>query len=587
MTNASGPKKDRDLARFLPVLTWLPQYEKPWFRHDLLAAITIAAFSIPNLMAFAQLAGLPPQFGLYAGIGAGIGYFFFGTIKRLIAGPSAAQAILVASVLMVLVGPYEDNPSKYLAMASMAAILTGIIFIIARAIKLGFIVNLIPIPVFKGFLAGIGFTIIMSQLPKLFGVESTQGDFFTRLFDLLGQLGDINFYTLGLGLALMGLLFVMDWRFSKVPNTLIVVIISIFVMVFSDLASHGVEIVGDIPRGLPSPTLPDVSIDDIGNLLPLAIGLFILTFVETTSIGRTLESRHSYKMDPDQELAALGTANITSGLLQGFPVSGSFSRSFLNEHVGGKTQLVGLMSALMLAIVVAGFTGVFFNMPVVILAVLIIVAVHKMIDFKDLHRIRMVSKNAFVVAIASFAGVLVFGVLEGLLIGVVISFFYVLYRISAPHMSILGRIPETNDFKDIARNDECIIYPAVLIARFDAPLVFANSYTIKHKILDKVKEDRFVEMVVLDMETSPMLDVTASDMLGELDTTLEQQNITFRLANCSGEVRDMLRASYSMKRVGHIKASTTVNQIMDEWIEQGGKEPDDEEMRPSSKMVPE
>jgi high affinity sulfate transporter 1 len=579
MTDESEPKKDRDLARFLPVLTWLPQYEKPWFRNDLLAAITIAAFSIPNLMAFSQLAGLPPQYGLYAGIGAGIGYFFFGTIKRMIAGPSASQAILVASVLIVLVGPYEDDPAKYLAMASMAAILTGVIFLIARAIKLGFLVNLIPVPVFKGFLAGMGLTIIVSQLPKLFGVASTQGDFFTRLFDLLGQLGDTNFYTLGLGLALMGLLFVLDWRFSRSPNTLIVVIIAIFIMIFSDLASKGVEIIGDIPRGIPSPTIPAVSIDDIGNLLPLAIGLVILSFVETTSIGRSLETRHSYKMDPDQEMVALGAANIFSGFLQGFPVSGSFSRSFLNDRIGGKTQLVGLMSALILLIVVAGFTGVFYNMPVVILAGLIIMAVYKLVDFKELHRIRMVSKNAFIVAMASFAGVLVVGVLEGLLVGVVISFIYILYRISAPHMSILGRIPDTDDFKDVARNEVFILYPAVLIVRFDAPLVFANSHTIKHKILDKVEEERFVELVILDMETSPMLDVTAADMLGELDTALLNKEILFRLANCTGEVRDMLKATYSLKRVGHIKASTTVNQIMEEWTEGNADHLEEDEMR--------
>ena len=321
-----------------------------------------------------------------------------------------------------------------------------------------------------------------------------------------------------------------------------------------------------------------MSIDDIGNLLPLAIGLFILSFVETTSIGRSLETRHSYKMDPDQEMVALGGANIASGLLQGFPVSGSFSRSFLNDHIGGKTQLVGLMSALMLLIVVAGFTDVFYNMPVVIMAVLIIVAVYKLVDFKELHRIRVVSKNAFIVAMASFAGVLVFGVLEGLLIGVVISFFYILYRISAPHMTILGRIPDTNDFKDVVRNDVFIIYPAVLVVRFDAPLVFANSHTIKHKILDKVEEDRYVELVILDMETSPMLDVTAADMLGELDTALLNKKIVFRLANCTGEVRDMLKATYSLKRVGHIMASTTVYNIVDEWVEQNSVDTNEEEM---------
>jgi high affinity sulfate transporter 1 len=578
------------MARFVPVLHWLPRYKKDFFRSDLFAAITITAFSIPNLMAFSQLAGLPPQYGLYAGIGAGLGYFFFGTIRRMIAGPSASQAILVASVLTVMVpvadytmsdGTFLETEyyARYLPLAMVAAILTGIIFMAARVLKLGFIVNLIPIPVFKGFLAGMGLTIIMSQLPKLFGVPGTQGDFFTRLFDLMDHLGDINYATLGLGLGLMGLLFVLDWRFKKVPNTLIVVIVSIFIMMFTDLNSdHGVAIVKDIPRGLPIPTAPDVSREDIGALLPLALGLFILSFVETTSIGRSLESRHKYKMDPDQELVALGAANITSGVLQGFPVSGSFSRSFLNDHIGGKTQLVGLMSALMLMLVVGGLTGVFYNMPVVILAVLIIIAVYKLVDFPELHRIRTISESGFLVAMASFAGVLVFGVLEGLLLGVVISFVYILYRIATPDMSVLGRMPETDDFKDMERNDEYIVYPGVLIVRFDAPLVFANSHIIKHKILDKVREEKYVELVILDLETSPMLDVTAADMLGDLDDMLLDQNIVFRLANSTGNVRDILRATYGQKRVGHITAMTTIYHIVADWIEDGPDGQPDEEL---------
>jgi high affinity sulfate transporter 1 len=580
----------KGLARFFPVLHWLPKYEKGSFRGDLFAAITITAFSIPNLMAFSQLAGLPPQYGLYAGIGAGIGYFFFGTIRRMISGPSASQAILVASVLSVMVpvelyitadGTFLEDEyyKRYISLALMASILTGVIFLIARVLKLGFIVNLIPVPVFKGFLAGMGLTIIVSQLPKMFGVPGTQGDFFNGLFELIGHVGDINIATLGLGIGLMVLLYILDWRFHNSPNTLIVVIVSIVALTFTNLHSaHEVAIVGDIPGGLPTPAFPELNNDDIGALLPLAVGLFILSFVETTSIGRSLESRHKYKMDPDQELVALGAANITSGLVQGFPVSGSFSRSYLNERIGGKTQMVGLMSALMLILVVAGLTGVFYNMPEVILAVLIIVAVYKLVDFAELHRIRTISESGFLVALASFAGVLVFGVLEGLLIGVVISFFYVLWRIATPDMSVLGRIQGTNDFKDVARSEEYILYPGVLILRFDAPLVFANSQSIKHQIIDKVREEKYLEMVILDMETSPMLDVTAADMLGDLDEVLLDQDIAFRLANSTGEVRDILIATYGKKRVGHITACTTINNIVDDWIEEGPEGQPDEEL---------
>ncbi len=554
------------LARFLPILTWFPRYKKPWFRSDLIAALTITAFSVPNLMAFAQLAGLDPQYGLYAGIGGGIGYFCFGTIKRLNVGPSASQAILVASVLGAMA---IGDPSKYLAMAMMAAVLTGIIFIIARALRLGFIINLIPMPVFLGFMVGMGFTIIMSQLPKVFGVPGSEGDFFDRLFHMLEHIDQTNIYTLGLGTLFLTLLFTLDRRFPRLPNTLIVVIISIVTMVLIDFEGKGVDVVGDIPRGLPTPTWPDVSFSEMGALLPLAVGLFILSFVETTTIGKALESKHGYKMDPDQELVALGVSNVAAGVLQGFPVSGSWSRSFLNTHVGAKSQMAGVMSALLLAVVALWFTGLFFHMPIYILGILIIVAISKLIDIQGLHRLYTMSKMAFYFALASFGAVLAFGVLEGLLIGVLISFIAVIYRISSPTMSILARIPETDDFKDVARHHEYILYPAVIIARFNAPFVFANAHTINHQVLDKVREDKYVEMVILDMETSPMLDVTAAEMLGDLDDALMRKGIVFRLANCTGEVRDLLQATYSMKRVGHIKAGTTVNHIINEWIEEG------------------
>jgi len=550
----------------------LPAYERSWFRHDLLAALTVAAFAVPNMMAFSQLAGLPPEYGLYAGIGGGIGYFLFGTVKRLSVGPTAAQSIMLAGVLSTMVAASDfETPegylNRYVSLAVLTTVIVGIIFLLARAFKLGFIVNLVPIPVFKGFMAGMGLTIIVSQLPKLFGVPGVHGDFFHRLFDLAGHLTRLNVPTLGLGLLLLLILFGLNRYFKRLPNPLIVVVVSILIMTFTDLTTRGVMIVGEIPGGIPSPTVPDLDPGDVGALLPLALGLFLLSFVESTVIGKQLESKHRYRMDPDQELLALGMANIGSGLLKGFPVSASVSRSFLNDLTGARTQLSSLLMALVLLLVAVWLTGLLQNMPEVVMAVLIIVAVYQVIDFRGLHRVRMISRTGFIVAMASFASTLTFGILEGVLIGVGISFIYVLYRIASPNASVLARIPGTPDFKDVARNDEFILYPGVLILRFDAPLVFANAHTVKNRVLDKVEEEKYVEMVILDMETSPMLDVTAADMLGELDDLLRQQDILFRLANCTGEVRDMLRATYPPERVGHITAETTVNHIVDEWVE--------------------
>ena len=574
MTDGSDTKGTGRLARYMPVLAWLPLYEKSWFRHDLFAALTVAAFAVPNLMAFSQLAGLPPQYGLYGGIGAGIGYFFFGTIKRLSVGPTAAQSIMLASVLAVLVVSEDfDDPAAYLtryvSLAVLVTMMVGVIFLVARVLRLGFIADLIPLPVFKGFMAGMGITIILSQLPLIFGVPGVEGDFFTHLFDLLGKLGDTNLPTLGLGLLLLVMMLALDRRFKRFPNPLLVVVFSVVVMTVTDLHSRGVAIVGDIPSGIPTPIMPEVSQGDVRALLPLAFGLFLLSFVETTSVGKQLESKGSYRMDPNQELVALGAANIGSGLIQGFPVSGSVSRSLLNEISGAKTQMASLLVAMFLLVVVMFLTGLLHNMPTVVMGVIIIVAVIRVIDFTGLHRIRAISPTAFAVAMASFASVLAFGILEGVLIGVVISFIYILFRITSPSVSVLGRIPGSPDYKDVSRNDEYILYPGVLILRFDAPLVFANAHTIRNQILDMVEYEKYVELVVMDLETSPMVDVTASVMLGELDEDLKKMGIAFRLANCTGEVRDMLNATYPEERVGHIGAETTVNSTVEWWFEMG------------------
>ncbi len=576
------PDQPEGISKYVPVIHWLPRYDRSWFRNDLIAALTVAAFAVPNMMAFSELAGLPPQHGLYAGIGAGIAYFFFGSIKRLSIGPSASQAIMVASVLGVILASEglegDEAFNRYLSLAVMTSFLVGLIFIIARVLKLGFIINLIPVPVFRGFMAGMGLTIIVSQLPKVLGVSGVQGDFFTRLFNLLGELGNINYYTLGLGISLLALLFVLNSRYKRLPNPLIVVIVSIIVMSITDLNSRGVEIVGDIPGGIPMPTVPDLAPGDMNILLPLALGLFLLSFVETTSIGKQLESKHAYQMDPDQELIALGAANMGSGLIQGFPVSASVSRSFLNDLAGAKTQMSSLLMALVLIVVAVWLTGLLHNMPQVVMGVLIIVAVAGIIDVRELHRIRTINNTAFLVSMASFGSVLAFGVLQGVLIGVGISFVYILYRIATPVVSVLGRIPETDDFKDVRRTDAAVVYPGVIILRFDAPIVFANAHTIKQKVIEKVREQKAVELVVLDMETSPMIDVTASDMMGELDDVLFAKGIVFRLANASGEVRDVLKATYSEERVGHIHASTTVSNVVDEWLATSHEGPPEDEL---------
>ncbi len=555
----------RSISRFLPAMMWLRDYDRADLRPDALAAVTIAAFSIPELMAFAELAGLAPQYGLYAGIVAGIVYFLFGTIRHLSVGPAPSEAILVATVLGAMAAGEED---RYLALAMMTSIMVGIVFLLARFLRLGYIISFIPVSVLKGFLAGVGVTIIFGQLPKLFGIEVHKGDFFHELFYLLRNIMEANLYTLGLGLFLFFVLLVLEWKARKLPGTIIVVVVSILVMTFTDLRDRGVKVVGEIPAGLPAPQVPEVVASDIQLLLPLVFALFLVSFIETISMGRAIGHRHGYKPDPDQELVALGASNLAVGFFQGFPVSGSFSRSLLNEHLGARTQLSGLMAALMMAVVVMWFTGLFTNMPEVVLGILIIFAVYKMVDFAGLHRIRVLHTSEFYIAMASFGGVLTFGVLEGVLIGVVISFLYIVFRISSPHIAVLGKVPGTDHFTDIKRHPENETFPGVLVVRVDAPLVFANTHSVKDHILDLVAEDPSITDVVMDLQTSTMLDITASNMLVELHTALEERGVDMWLAEAIAEVMDMLEASGVSGVVGAVDYTHDLHDVVLEVVKE-------------------
>ncbi|UCC93823.1 MAG: STAS domain-containing protein, partial [Thermoplasmata archaeon] len=301
--------------------------------------------------------------------------------------------------------------------------------------------------------------------------------------------------------------------------------------------------IGEIPAGIAAPQVPDIVASDIRALLPLALGLFIVSFVESMSMGRMYQHKYGYKVDPEQELVALGSSNLVVGFFQGFPVSGSFSRTLLNDHIGARTQLSGLMVSIIVIVVVMFFTDAFYHMPEVVLAVLIIVAVYKLIDLRTHHKIRMLSSMEFYITMCSLGGVLVFGVLQGVLIGVIISFLVVNYRISSPHIAVLGRVPGTDHFTDIKRHPDNETFPGVLVVRVDAPLIFANSHVVKDTIIEMVDADPSVHSVVMDLQTSPMIDISSAEMLVELDEALEEREVDLRLAEAIGDVQDLLLAA--------------------------------------------
>ena len=548
---------------YIPIISWFPKYDRKWLRFDLLAGLTLAAFAIPDGMAYASLAGLPPQYGLYVSIVAPLLYFLFATSRQAVVGASSSEAILLASVLAVIA---MGDPYRYIMLASYTAILVGVIAVVAWFLRLGFLVNLISGPVLKGFLVGTGLVIIMSQIPKILGIAGAPSDFFAKAIYVLQNLEYANLYSVAVGVAGLVILLILEKKVPELPGSLVLVVGAIIITSFSSLPEKGVEIVGAVPSGLPCFAIPDVGPQDFSLVFPLAMALFLLSYVELTSIARTYAKTRNYEIDTDQELLALGASSIGTGFFQGFPVAGSFSKSAVNDRAGALTPLSGALAGLVAILVVLFFTGFLYYLPEPILAVLIIAAVINMVDFRGFLRIWSVNKYEVYIALITFAGVLVFGILAGVIIGVFLSLIGILYNISFPYIPVQGRIPGTTLYGDVTRKPAKEETAGILVLRVDAPLIFANSHILQERVKKLTQQQAIpVGLVVIDLSPSPIIDVTAADMINDLYDDLSAQGITLRIANATGKVRDVLRASGIEKKTGEVRFDSSVNDIIKAW----------------------
>jgi len=550
----------RRVIALVPVLQWLPSYDKTWLKFDIIAGLTLAAFAIPDNMAYATLAGLPPEYGLYAGIMAPLAYFIFATSRHASVGPSSSEAIMVATFLAAMV---ISSPAEYAGIVALTAILVGVISVAAWLLRLGFLVNLISGPVMKGFLVGTGIVILISQLPKLLGLSGAPSSFFQKIIFILQNIPETNLYALALGIGALLLFFALEHKFPRLPGSLVVVLLSIILVWLMGLEEKGVEIVGTIPQGLPDLGMPVFSPGDVGVVFPLAVGLFVLSFVELSTIARTYAKAHDYEIDNNKELLALGASSVSVGIGQGFPISGSFSKTAVNDRNNAKTQLAGAIAAGVTVLVVLYLTGFFYYLAEPVIAALIVIAVFKMVDITGLARIGHINKTEIYIALITFGGVLVFGILAGVLIGAALSLIEILYRFTFPHMGIVGMIPGTNLFGSIARHPENEVVPGVFIFRIDAPLIFANAESFKENFLKALAlEQRPIHLAIIDLELSPITDVTAVDMIRDLITDLDRRGVTLRLANASWQVRDVLRAAGIEEKIGKLDRTTTISAIL-------------------------
>jgi sulfate permease, SulP family len=542
----SAPKR----ARF-PVFTSLRGYRPGWLRGDAIAGLTVWAVLVPEALAYASIAGVSPVVGLYAAPGALIFYAAFGSSKHLVTGPMAATAALsAAAVGQVAAG----KAGAFAALTVTLALVTGVLALAAGLARLGFVANFISEPVLKGFIVGLALTIIVGQVPKLLGVSKGSGDFFDQLWHLLTHLGQAQGLTVLVGLASLAVVLVLRRVAPVVPAPLVAVLAGIAAVHIFGLDKHGVDIVGHITGGLPSFGLPHVPSADYLKLAGPAVGVMLVGFAEGLGAAKTYAARDGYQIDANRELIGLGAANLASGLSAGMVVNGSLSKTAVNGSAGARTQASGLVVAVLTVITLLFLTGLFEDLPEATLAAVVIAALVELVDYKALAALwrawssrlgkiyGFAARADFIAAVAAMLGVLIFDTLPGLLIGVLDSVLLLIYRVSRPHVAVLGEIPGSGgQWADVAVHPEDQTVPGITVLRVEAGLFFGNADHVHDAITDAAGADG-TRAVVLDCQTTPSVDVTAARMLNQLAADLAKRGVRLVLAGEIGQVRDMIAA---------------------------------------------
>ncbi len=547
----------------LPAARWLAGYEPRWVGSDLVAGITLAAYAVPVSLAYAALAGLPPQAGLYGYLLGGIGYALFGSSRHLAIGPTSAISLLVGMSVAPLAG---GDPARFAEIAALAGLCVGVLSIVAWVLRLSTITSFISETILVGFKAGAGLSIAATQLPNLLGVTGGGDHFFGRVAVVAHQVGDANPVTVAIGAAALALLLLGERFLPGRPVALPVVVLSIAAVSAMSLGERGVATAGAVPAGLPGLGLPGVRVRDVDGVIPLAGACLLLAFIESVSAARTFAARHGYSLDVRQELLGLGAANLAVAFGHGYPVAGGLSQSAVNEQAGARTPLALVFASLTLALCLQFLTGFVRDLPKAVLAAVVLVAVKGLIDFREIMRMRRVSRLEFQVAMVALVGVLVLGILKGVLLAAVASILLLLHRVASPHVATLGRIPDTRRFSDLERNPDNAPIPGVLICRCEASLLYFNTDGVMRALLERVEGQReAVGLVVLDLSSSPYVDLAGTRMLGKLHDELAGRGITLRLAEARASVRDILRAEGLEEKVGHVSRRTSVADVVEDF----------------------
>jgi high affinity sulfate transporter 1 len=517
--------------------------------------------ALPIAIAYSQLAGVPPVYGLYASLLPLVAYALLGSSRQLIVAPDAATCAIVAAVVAPLAG---QDPGRYVSLTAALAIITGVFCIAAGLARLGFLTNFLARPILTGYLNGIAICIITGQLGTLFGFRLTPAGFFRLLWQFFSKLGETHGPTLAVGAATLALLLLLAHLAPKVPGPLVAVSLGIAASAALGLAHHGVRILGKIPAGLPAFTIPDIGGLDWQPLAVGAVGLALISYNSAMVTARGFAAKNRYDIDPNREFIALGVANIGSGVLQGFAVSGADSRTAVNDSMGGKSQVTGLVAAAGLALTLLVLTEPLGWLPMTVLSAVLIKASLGLFDLRALAVLRRVSPREFRLCIITLLGVITVGVLPGVIVAVGIALGQLLIMASGPHDAVLGRVPGTNDYRDTATHPGAELFPGLVIYRFDASLVFFNADHFKTRVRTLVREAPApVRAFLLDAETIPYLDTTGAAVLDQVCGELEREGITPAVAAAKSPVRAMLDRTGLAVRVGPGRIFPTVHSAVE------------------------
>ena len=559
---ASRTERRSRLATALPIVGWLP-YWRSVAKRDTLAALAVWAVLVPQAMAYATLAGVPPVYGLYAALGGLIVYALFGTSRQLNVGPSSSIAVLSAATIAPLAAA---DGQRFLELSAALALLTGAILVVAGLARLGFIAEFLAKPVLAGYFVGVALVIAVSQLPKLLGVDDESAGFPRRVWNLTHQVDVVHGQTVAVGLGTLTFLLALRAIAPRAPGSLIAVVLGVLVSRLLDLEDRGVAVVGEISSSLPDVGLPGVGWSEVNRLLAGALGVAILAYAESIAAARTFAAKHAYEVDPNRELVAMGISNIGSGLLKGFPIDASVSRTAVADSAGQRSQLAGLLNAALVLATILLLTRFFADLPQATLAAIVIAAVLPLMRTGELRRLRRLDEIDFGLAVVCLVGVLLFGVLGGLGVAVIASLGALVYRSFRPHTAVLGRLraggesDEDFGFRDVTRHPEGETYPGLVIFRFDQEIFFANARLFRDYVRElRADADPPVQAILLDAAAVTHVDTTGLDVLREVHDELADQGIVLMLARMKGPVHDILERAGLMDVLGRENFFPTVH----------------------------